>query len=326
MPTHSKLGYTGAWQDPITGAYPLGNGYRVYAPALMRFASPDSLSPFDGGGINPYTYCADDPINLIDPSGHMAFKGLRNFFRGLTRRATRDTEQDASIAARNAATDAANATLEGNSSRARNNGARTPGRQAGGEAADNSGAQSSLSPTMIPRIHISLADGSLQGYSSIRLSGYSTDGNEVSLANPIPLAEGGTTVAKLAGSPMGLHIGGKMGDGMRGDYHRISLDFEMAPFITQLSPRSMRVHVDFMTLSRASSNKTTFRINQILVEGDEHAIPILQTRFDSNEAPFTWRRGRHFDMSFAITGVIPPPNNDNLRLIAQQYTKTNINR
>ena len=37
----------------------------------MRFNAPDSLSPFGEGGFNAYNYCAGDPINKIDPSGHM---------------------------------------------------------------------------------------------------------------------------------------------------------------------------------------------------------------------------------------------------------------
>ena len=39
----------------------------------MRFNSPDSMSPFGQGGVNPYAYCEDDPINHSDPSGHFAF-------------------------------------------------------------------------------------------------------------------------------------------------------------------------------------------------------------------------------------------------------------
>lgn len=64
------LAYTAAYQDPISGGYPLGHGYRHYMPELMRFNAPDELSPFGAGGINGYAYCAGDPINRVDPSGH----------------------------------------------------------------------------------------------------------------------------------------------------------------------------------------------------------------------------------------------------------------
>ncbi|EJL88517.1 RHS repeat-associated core domain protein containing protein [Herbaspirillum sp. CF444] len=66
------LGYNGQRRDPVSGTYHLGNGYRAYNPVLMRFNCPDSLSPFGAGGINPYAYCAGDPINQADPSGHMS--------------------------------------------------------------------------------------------------------------------------------------------------------------------------------------------------------------------------------------------------------------
>ena len=67
----SVLGYNGEYADQVTGSYHLGNGYRAYSPTLMRFTAPDSLSPFGGGGLNTYAYCAGDPINASDPSGHM---------------------------------------------------------------------------------------------------------------------------------------------------------------------------------------------------------------------------------------------------------------
>nr|WP_180206525.1 RHS repeat-associated core domain-containing protein [Pseudomonas sp. SbOxS1]NYU06778.1 RHS repeat-associated core domain-containing protein [Pseudomonas sp. SbOxS1] len=66
----SLLGFNGQRPDPITGHYLLGNGYRAFNPVLMRFNSPDSLSPFGKGGLNAYTYCSGDPINLSDPTGH----------------------------------------------------------------------------------------------------------------------------------------------------------------------------------------------------------------------------------------------------------------
>lgn len=63
-------GFNGEQPDPVTGHYLLGNGYRAYNPTLMRFNSPDNLSPFDKGGLNAYAYCAGDPVNCRDPSGH----------------------------------------------------------------------------------------------------------------------------------------------------------------------------------------------------------------------------------------------------------------
>ncbi|EGH34551.1 hypothetical protein PSYJA_38611, partial [Pseudomonas syringae pv. japonica str. M301072] len=42
-------GFNGEQPDPLTGHYLLGNGYRAYNPVLMRFNSPDSMSPFGRG-------------------------------------------------------------------------------------------------------------------------------------------------------------------------------------------------------------------------------------------------------------------------------------
>jgi len=44
------FGFNGEYPDDITGHYPLGHGNRFYNPVLMRFNSPDELSPFDEGG------------------------------------------------------------------------------------------------------------------------------------------------------------------------------------------------------------------------------------------------------------------------------------
>ena len=66
----SLLGFNGERPEPVTGHYLLGNGYRAFNPVLMRFNSPDSLSPFGKGGLNAYTYCLGDPTNNYDPDGH----------------------------------------------------------------------------------------------------------------------------------------------------------------------------------------------------------------------------------------------------------------
>jgi RHS repeat-associated protein len=70
----TSLGFNGERPDPVSGTYHLGNGYREYNPVLMRFNTPDSWSPFGAGGINPYGYCAGDPINGSDPSGHLSWQ------------------------------------------------------------------------------------------------------------------------------------------------------------------------------------------------------------------------------------------------------------
>jgi RHS repeat-associated protein len=67
----SLLAFNGEMREEVGGWYLLGRGYRAYNPSLMRFHSPDSLSPFGGGGINPYMYCAGNPISFRDPTGHM---------------------------------------------------------------------------------------------------------------------------------------------------------------------------------------------------------------------------------------------------------------
>lgn len=67
----SLLGFNGERPDPLTRHYLLGNGYRAFNPVLMRFNSPDNLSPFGEGGLNAYVYCAADPVNRSDPTGHV---------------------------------------------------------------------------------------------------------------------------------------------------------------------------------------------------------------------------------------------------------------
>ncbi|WP_264313248.1 RHS repeat-associated core domain-containing protein [Pseudomonas putida] len=64
------VGFNGEHCDAVTGMYGLGAGYRWFSTTLMRFSSPDNLSPFAKGGINAYTYVRNDPVNLLDLDGH----------------------------------------------------------------------------------------------------------------------------------------------------------------------------------------------------------------------------------------------------------------
>lgn len=71
------LGFNGQRAEPLTEWYYLGHGHRVYNPTLMRFHSPDRLSPFEKGGLNAYVYCSGDPINHRDPTGQFIESILR---------------------------------------------------------------------------------------------------------------------------------------------------------------------------------------------------------------------------------------------------------
>ncbi|MDE1167223.1 MAG: RHS repeat-associated core domain-containing protein [Pseudomonas sp.] len=67
----SLLGFNGEYRDTDTDQYPLGHGYRWYAPDSLQFHAQDSLSPFGAGGPNAYGYCDGDPVNRHDPTGHI---------------------------------------------------------------------------------------------------------------------------------------------------------------------------------------------------------------------------------------------------------------
>ncbi|WP_233268227.1 RHS repeat-associated core domain-containing protein [Pantoea sp. BAV 3049] len=81
--TDGLPGFNGERPDPVSGSYHLGNGYRAYNPVLGRFNCPDSLSPFGAGGINPYAYCAGDPVNHTDPTGHISWQGIVGIIGGV---------------------------------------------------------------------------------------------------------------------------------------------------------------------------------------------------------------------------------------------------
>lgn len=76
----TRLGFNGELREPGFDWYLLGNGYRAYNPRLMRFNSPDSLSPHDKGGRNAYMYCHGEPVMNSDPSGHALLPLVRTGF------------------------------------------------------------------------------------------------------------------------------------------------------------------------------------------------------------------------------------------------------
>jgi len=66
-----SLGFNGERLNFLMDSYQLGNGRRTFNPWIMRFISPDTLSPFGVGGLNAYAYCEGDPVNYRDPTGSM---------------------------------------------------------------------------------------------------------------------------------------------------------------------------------------------------------------------------------------------------------------
>lgn len=75
--------FEGERRDSLTGNYSPGNGQRSYLPALMRCNQPDSWSPFGLGGVNTYAWCAGDPVNHADPSGHLSWQAITGIATGI---------------------------------------------------------------------------------------------------------------------------------------------------------------------------------------------------------------------------------------------------
>ena len=68
----NPLRYRGYYYDTETGYYYLQSRY--YDPGLGRFISADDFSYIDASeksSINAYAYCANNPVNFVDPSGHV---------------------------------------------------------------------------------------------------------------------------------------------------------------------------------------------------------------------------------------------------------------
>ena len=70
----NPIRYRGYYYDDDTGLYYCNARY--YSPKWRRFISPDDtayLDPENVNGPNLYCYCNNDPVNFVDPSGHLAF-------------------------------------------------------------------------------------------------------------------------------------------------------------------------------------------------------------------------------------------------------------
>jgi len=66
----AKQQFTGKKLDDETGLYYFGARY--YDPLLGRFITPDTIvqNPSDPQTLNRYSYCGNNPINRVDPTGH----------------------------------------------------------------------------------------------------------------------------------------------------------------------------------------------------------------------------------------------------------------
>jgi RHS repeat-associated protein len=73
--SNNPLAFNGEILDTPTDCYLLGS-YRLASPAIYIFYSEDDQSPFGKGGLNSKAYCAGDPVNNFDPTGHFPVSRL----------------------------------------------------------------------------------------------------------------------------------------------------------------------------------------------------------------------------------------------------------
>ena len=70
----SNFRYKGYYYDTDIELYYLKS--RFYNPILLRFITPDSIEYIDSTsivGLNLYSYCGNDPINMVDEEGNICF-------------------------------------------------------------------------------------------------------------------------------------------------------------------------------------------------------------------------------------------------------------
>lgn len=75
----NRFQYSGEQFDKMTGQYYLRA--RFYDPTVGRFVTEDTYRGQlnDTMSLNLYTYCSNNPVNLIDPSGHMSVENLNAY-------------------------------------------------------------------------------------------------------------------------------------------------------------------------------------------------------------------------------------------------------
>ena len=82
--------FKGYYYDEETGMYYLKSRY--YQPEICRFISADNYASTGQGilGHNVYCYCGNNPVNAMDPDGHL-FKKLRKVFNRVARKIVKAT-------------------------------------------------------------------------------------------------------------------------------------------------------------------------------------------------------------------------------------------
>lgn len=77
---YNPLRYRGYVYDHETGLYYLQSRY--YDPEIGRFINADGYASTGQGilGNNMFSYCGNNPVNMMDPTGYLAISNTRQFF------------------------------------------------------------------------------------------------------------------------------------------------------------------------------------------------------------------------------------------------------
>ncbi len=78
-PGFQPFGFAGGLYDSMSGLVRLGS--RDLSSGVARWSSDDPIG-FSGLGANAYSYCANDPVNFVDPDGRSWRSAARSFVEG----------------------------------------------------------------------------------------------------------------------------------------------------------------------------------------------------------------------------------------------------